>query len=111
MKPSMLNTALPDRVLWKHRVVVFGLCFCYWIYLFFSSHMVIAMDALSYEKLGDLLNKEGWAGYLKDGPNREPFYPLLVSISMQIAARLNVHYDVIQKIIQILFFFLTQFFF
>ena len=110
MKPTVItavttNTSASDVVLWRRRAVIFGLCFCYWIYLFFSSRMVIAMDAISYEKLGELIYRDGWLAYFRTGPNREPLYPFLISISMRIAGE---HYPVIQKIMQIFLLFFTQ---
>ena len=57
----------------------------YWIYLLFSSQMVIQYDSLDYEQLGRILKQDGWLEYFKTGPNREPIYPLLISWAMRIA--------------------------
>jgi hypothetical protein len=69
--------------------------------------MVITMDAKGYEELGQLM-QSGWVEYLKAGPHREPFYPFLVALSMNIADVLAVSYQKIQTYIQILFLLASQ---
>jgi len=70
--------------------------------------MYLWHDARGYEGLGELLYKKGWMEYFKTGPNREPVYPWLVSISMHIAEHLSTSYKTIQMFIQILILFSTQ---
>lgn len=94
----------------KILILTFMVCFIYWGYLIFSSSMVIHFDAKGYEESGRLINNKGWQEYLRIGPNREPFYPFLISISMQIADGLSIPYYYVQKVIQVLFLFLSQIF-
>lgn len=70
--------------------------------------MVIAHDAISYEYSGKLLFEKGWLKYFTTGPNREPLYPFLISLSMRLASLLSVSYQTIQILSQIFFLFLTQ---
>ena len=88
--------------------LAFLLSFLYWIYLAFSTQMIIVFDGMVYEKLGLMLYKNGFSEYFKTGPNNEPFYPFLISISMRIADFLSVSYQSIQKVMQILFLLSTQ---
>ena len=89
-------------------IIVFLICFIYWIYLFFSTQMEIKFDAIGYEGLGSIIYHDGWIAYFKQGPSREPLYPFVVSLSMHAAEIFRVPYAVPQKIIQILTVFLTQ---
>ena len=89
-------------------LTVFLLSIAYWTYLFFSSSMVIRYDSLGYENLASLIYKSGWIQYFVTGPNREPMYPWVISISMRLADQLGVSYHEIQKFIQIIFLFITQ---
>ncbi len=92
---------------------VFIYCFvvslAYWVYLFFASNMSISCDAVVYEELGKLLYQKGWRAYFLNGPNREPFYPWLVSLSMRIGDWIGVSYIYVQKIFQILILAVSQF--
>lgn len=86
----------------------FLICFLYWAYLFFTSHMYISCDAINYESTGRLLQEKGWLEFFKTGPHREPFYPFLIAISMHISKFLSVSYQSIITIFQLLILFLTQ---
>ena len=88
--------------------MAFAFSICYWIYLFFTSSPTIAHDAISYENLGRMLSREGWLKYFQTGPNREPLYPFLISISMSIADLFSISYIPIQKLLQIFLLFGTQ---
>ncbi len=92
----------------KFLILVFLLPMMYWTYLFFASNMQIAHDAIGYQGLGALLKQQGWVGFFKTGPHREPFYVLLISLSMHVADFLHISYAYPQKIIQIFFLFITQ---
>ena len=80
----------------------------YWAYLYFNAQMDIKHDAVGYEHLGRLLYTEGWSEYFRLGPYREPLYPFLVSVSMQLADFFHVNYQSIQKLIQISILLITQ---
>jgi len=92
----------------KAIVFVFFICFVYWAYLFFYSSMDIVSDAVGFERLGAIIYKEGWAEFLRGGPNREPFYPLSIAASMYLGDLLNTTYQKIQTIFQIILLFLVQ---
>ena len=89
-------------------LIAIVLSLSWWVYLFFSTQMLIAMDALGYEHLGRLIQQKGWENYFIAGPNREPFYPWFISISMTMAAFWNTSYIPIQKIFQIIVFCFSQ---
>ena len=73
----------------------------YWIYLASTVQPILVHDALSYQHLGSILyNKGGWIEYFKTGPNREPVYPFLLSISMRLADVLSVSYLSVQIFFQ-----------
>jgi hypothetical protein len=71
--------------------------------------MAISCDAVSYQDLGKLLYQKGWGAYFLTGPNREPFYPWLVSLAMRIGDWTGVSYIYIQKIFQICILAVSQF--
>jgi len=81
--------------------LVFILCALYWLYLAYVSQMIIANDAAGYEDLGRVIFQKGWIEFFKTGPNREPIYPWLVSISMHLANIFALSYQDIQKLIHI----------
>ncbi len=86
----------------------FIICLLYWTYLFFTSHMYISCDAISYEATGKLLQEKGWIEYFKTGPQREPFYPFLISLAMHLGSYFSISYQPIITIFQLLLLFLTQ---
>ena len=107
------NPKLPlDREsfsLFGHPVfLAFAASIIYWIYLFFTSTMAIAHDSIGYQSLGTLIYEQGWVPYFQTGPNREPFYPFIISISISLGKIFSVSYHPFQKLIQLLLLFLTQ---
>lgn len=80
----------------------------YLIYLGLSTQMVIAFDSIGYERLAKILYQNDWIGYFKDGPNREPLYPFVISFSMRLADLGGVPYQTILRFIQIAILVLTQ---
>jgi len=89
-------------------LVVFVISWMYWIYLIHTSHMLIVFDAKGYEKLGRMIFEQGWLEYFRSGPAREPFYPMIISISLRLEQILGVPFEIIQKVIQMGFLFFTQ---
>jgi len=96
MKPSK-STESNTTIVWA-----FALSILYWIYLFFTSDPIVVFDAIGYEQLGRMISQEGWIKFFETGPNREPLYPFLISISMRIADILSISYLEIQKLFQIM---------
>jgi hypothetical protein len=88
--------------------IVFFFSWMYWIYLASSSQMIIGHDAVGYERLGRLLAEQGFGEYLRTGPNREPFYPFIIAVSMKCERLFSISYQTIQMFIQIIFLFSTQ---
>lgn len=86
----------------------FLLSIFYWTYLFFTSDMLISHDSIGYEKLGILLQEQGWIAYFKTGPHTEPIYPFIISISMGIGKILSIGYQPVIKVVQLFFLFITQ---
>ena len=89
-------------------LLVFLFCFAYWFYLILSTHMVIACDAMGYEALGKILAQKDWLEYFRQGLNREPLYPFLVSLSIRLGVFLHISYQLIQVVIQFFIIFITQ---
>ena len=98
-----LKNYLKKPVFWS-----FLICFLYWIYLFFTSHPVLSCDAFDYEYLGKLFYENRWLDYFKNGPMREPFYPLLVSLAMRLGNYFSISYLQVITIFQLLILLLTQ---
>lgn len=92
-----------NTVLWAVLISV-----CYLTYLFFSSQTLISADAYGYQNLGILLYEGKFEEFLTSGPNREPVYPLIVSLAMHIAGFAEVSYLSVMKLIQISLLLLTQ---
>ena len=80
----------------------------YWAYLLFTSQSEVVWDSLDYEVLGKMLKEQGWVEFFKTGPNREPLYPLLISIAMRLADGLNVSYLKVLDILQFFCLFCSQ---
>lgn len=83
-------------------------CFIYWVYLLFTSQMVIVYDGLEYERLGKMLYQSGWVEYFKTGPHNEPLFPLLINFSMHVADGFSVPYQKVQAGLHILILFSAQ---
>lgn len=84
-------------------------CCCYWFLIACSSEFIILHDSIGYEHAGHLINTQGWLEYFRTGPNREPFYPFLISLSMKIGDFFSISFESILVLIQIFLLFLTQF--
>jgi len=80
----------------------------YWLYLASTSLMIVIHDAESLLTLAEIIHQHGWIEYFRTGPSREPLYPLLISLSMDISEILNVSYQSILIFIQILCLLMTQ---
>ena len=88
---------------------VFFVSLFYWTYLFFHTQMTFGADADCYRYLADKIHQHGWITFLREGPDREPFYLWLVSASMGIADYFHVAFRVVQKIFQVLILLLSQY--
>lgn len=89
-------------------LIPFLLTLVYWIFLIPNSSMEIKHDALGYEQLGTMIAEDGWIEYFKTGPNREPFYPFTVAVSINIGNTFNIPYTACQKVIHLILFLITQ---
>ncbi len=90
-------------------LAVFLVSIIWWFYLCFNTQPQLVHDALGYQQLGRLLQHEGFSAYLKQGPNREPIYPLLVSLAMHLEHASGIAYTRIMALFGILLLGLTQF--
>src|SRR3990167_10242285 len=99
------HTLFPPKLI----IGAFFISALYWAYLFFTTRMFISADAIGFERLGDVIYRNGWVEFFKTGPNREPLYPLTIAISMYWADCLNISYQTIQKIFHIFLLFTTAF--
>jgi len=87
---------------------IFLLSLIYWLYLSLTTRMDIVFDSIGYESLGRMIYTHGWIDYFKTGPNREPLYPLLISVSMSIEHLTGLAYVRIMAIFGVIILFLTQ---
>lgn len=99
-----MNTPYPN--LWIKSALF--LCGCYWFFIACSSEFIILHDSIGYEQIGQLINTQGWVEYFRTGPNREPFYPFLISLSMKIGDFFSISFESILILIQICLLYLTQ---
>ncbi len=90
--------------------IAFVVGFLWWVYLFFTTQIVVVFDSEGYEQLGRMIYTQGWSEYFRTGPNREPFFPALIALSMYLGDIAKVSYFYPLKIIGILFLFLTLIF-
>lgn len=104
--PTQKHTTPPFPL----QLCAFGLPILYWIYLLYTAQTEIKWDSFDYEHLGQMITHQGWAEFFKTGPNREPIYPLLISLSMHLADGLHVPYLKVLAVIQFALLFLTQLF-
>jgi len=70
--------------------------------------MHITCDAQGYQILGNMLNTHGWTAYFESGPNREPLYPFLVSVSMALENITGLAYVKIMAVFGVMIMLLTQ---
>lgn len=70
--------------------------------------MIVVFDSIQYENTGRLIYQKGWLEFFRTGPHREPLYPALIAASMALADRFSTNYQLILKIFQVAFLFLTQ---
>ena len=101
---SIKNTAVLNNPL----CYAYLLSFLYWGYLLSSSQMIIAYDSINYEMMGQLLARGHWVEYFKNGPNREPLYSLVISMTMRLSEVCGISYQIILKFVQVVILFLTQ---
>ena len=88
--------------------LAFIVCGIVWTYLAMTSQMAIMHDSEGYQKLGYLLQEDGFLAYFKTGPRREPLYPLFISWCISLSKILNVSYKSILIIGQFLILGITQ---
>jgi hypothetical protein len=93
----------------KPIFLVFCLSIAYWGLLFLTSHPSIGGDAQGYELLARKIYEKGWTAFFQGGPEREPLYPFIVSLSMRLADWLRMHYFSIQIPFQLAILGITQF--
>jgi len=87
---------------------IFFLSLIYWLYLSQTTGMNISCDAISYQDLGRQLQNHGLLSYFKNGPNREPLYPLLIDASMHLEHFTGIAYVKIMAVFGVLIMLLTQ---
>lgn len=88
--------------------VTLGVSLLYWTYLFFTTQPEIKWDSFDYEHLGTMISQQGWGEFFKTGPNREPLYPFLISLCMNIANSLHLAYLKVLVFVQFILLLITQ---
>ncbi len=109
MSNNFENKIQPDLRIHPFIFLVFFFTWGYHLYLGCTTQMIIVHDAKGYENLGHLLYQNGFIEYFKTGPNREPIYPLLVSLAVALGDQLSCSYQTVQIFFQILLLWLTQY--
>jgi len=89
-------------------LAVFLASMVYWVYLALTSSMIIVFDAVGYESFGRMIQTQGWIPYFTSGPNREPFYPFLISLSMSLTQLTGIAYVKFMAFFGVIILFLTQ---
>jgi hypothetical protein len=82
----------------------------WWVYLFFTSQFVVVYDSSGYEDSGRMIAHQGWAEFLRHGPQREPMFPWLIALSMRLGEWWKVSYYYPIKVIGLIFLSLTMVF-
>ncbi len=67
--------------------MIIALVILYWAYIAYMTQPILMYDAQSFVDLGIRIHDNGWKEYFISGPNREPFYPFLIALSMTIAGK------------------------
>lgn len=88
----------------------FILLFFWWVYLFFTSQFIVVYDSSGYEDAGKMIAHQGWAEFLRHGPQREPMFPWLIALSMRLGEWWGISYYYPLKMIGLLFLSLTMVF-
>jgi len=110
IEPNFTLTNLLKANKYWPETSLFFLCAVYWIYLIKSSAMQISCDAIGFELAGKNLYEKGWVHFFVNGPQREPIYPFLISLSMRFANFIHMNYQTIQATLQMLILFIAQIF-
>src|SRR5262245_4838131 len=79
-------------------IIVVLLSLCYWVYLYFTTKMMVVFDSVGYENAGRLIFEKGWREYFVTGPEREPVYIFLIALSMKLGQIFGLHYQHFQKL-------------
>ncbi len=90
--------------------LAFIIPFVWWIYLFFTTQIIIVFDAEGYEQIGKMIHLQGWHEFFRTGPQREPFFSGLIALSMLLGDFFKISYFYPLKIFGAAFLFLTMVF-
>jgi hypothetical protein len=90
--------------------IAFIMLIGWWVYLFFTSEFIVVYDSSGYEGLGKMIAHQGWAEFLRDGPQREPMFPWLIALSMRMGDWWGISYYYPFKLIGLIFLSLTMIF-
>ncbi len=74
----------------------------------YVSQMVIVQDAETFRTLAETIKNNGLIALVRQGTDREPFYPFVISLALRLSEILRVSFQDIQKFIQIGFLILAQ---
>ncbi|MDO8302136.1 MAG: hypothetical protein Q7T18_02740, partial [Sedimentisphaerales bacterium] len=70
--------------------------------------MNISCDAIGYSELGRMLQNDGMLKYFETGPQREPAYPLLISLAMHIEGWTGIVYTKIMAAFGVVILLISQ---
>ena len=90
--------------------LVFLIPILWWTYLFFTTQFVVVFDSAGYEEAGKMIAHQGWAEFLRQGPQREPMFPGLIALSMRLGDWWGMSYYYPLKMIGTSFLLLTMVF-
>ncbi len=90
--------------------LVFIIPILWWVYLFFTTQFIVVYDSAGYEDAGRMIAHQGWAEFLRNGPQREPMFPWIIAVSMRLGEWWGISYYYPLKMIGLIFLFLTMVF-
>ena len=67
-------------------------CFLFLLYLACTTQMIIVHDAIGYQASGKIIYEGGMKAYLSGTLKREPYFPILIALSMYLADILHCHF-------------------
>jgi len=88
--------------------IALSLSLMFSVYLALTTQMIIVQDALNFEINAKIIYNQGWVEFIKTGPHREPLFSYLIAIAMKVSESLNLTYQDVMRVFQVLALFITQ---
>lgn len=90
---SELNLQTKKQLFSVPIVLVCIFSFWFWMMMLTVTDFIIVNDSIGYESLARIIDEKGIVGFLKNGLDREPLYPLIINLGMKLSrvAALDYH--------------------